>query len=43
MTAIRVALADDHPIVLAGVKALLQGAPEIEIVGEATNGEEGGG
>lgn len=37
---IRVALADDHPIVLAGVKALLQEVPEIEIVGEATNGAE---
>jgi DNA-binding NarL/FixJ family response regulator len=35
---IRVALADDHPIVLAGVKALLQAAPEIALVGEATTG-----
>ena len=38
MTPIRVALADDHPVVLAGVKALLQTAPEIVLVGEATTG-----
>lgn len=38
MTQIRVALADDHPVVLAGVRALLQAAPEIELVGEAANG-----
>lgn len=39
MTQIRVALADDHPVVLAGVKALLQEAPEISLVGEATSGK----
>ena len=37
---IRVVLADDHPVVLAGVKALLQGAAEIELVGEASNGQQ---
>ena len=36
--AIRVAIADDHPVVLAGIKALLQAAPEIELVGEAASG-----
>ncbi len=40
MTQIRVALADDHPVVLAGVRALLQEAPEIALVGEATTGDE---
>ncbi len=35
---IRIVLADDHPIVLAGIKTLLQTAPEIELVGEANNG-----
>ena len=35
---IRVAIADDHPVVLAGIKALLQAAPEIELVGEAASG-----
>ncbi|HEX2555089.1 MAG TPA: response regulator transcription factor [Microvirga sp.] len=38
MSAIRVALADDHPVVLAGVKALLQAAPDFDVVGEATTG-----
>ena len=38
MSQTRVALADDHPVVLAGIKALLQSAPEIELVGEATSG-----
>jgi DNA-binding NarL/FixJ family response regulator len=38
MKQIRVALADDHPVVLAGVRALLQEAPEISLVGEATSG-----
>ncbi|MDR7040324.1 MULTISPECIES: response regulator [Methylobacterium] len=38
MNPIRVAVADDHPIVLAGIKALLQAAPDIALVGEATNG-----
>jgi DNA-binding NarL/FixJ family response regulator len=39
MTKIRVALADDHPVVLAGVRALIQAAPEMELVGEATSGK----
>lgn len=38
MSEIRVALADDHPVVLAGVRALLQEAPEITLVGEAVTG-----
>lgn len=40
MDRIRVALADDHPIVLAGIRTLLNADPEIELVGEATNGSE---
>jgi DNA-binding NarL/FixJ family response regulator len=35
-----VILADDHPIVLAGIKALVALAPDIEVIGEATNGAE---
>jgi DNA-binding NarL/FixJ family response regulator len=38
MSRIRVALADDHPVVLAGVKALLAAAPEVTLVGEAGTG-----
>ena len=41
MTPIRIALVDDHPVVLAGIRALLQGAPEVELVGEANNGTTG--
>jgi DNA-binding NarL/FixJ family response regulator len=37
---IRVFLADDHAIVRAGLKELLTGTGDIEVVGEATNGHE---
>jgi DNA-binding NarL/FixJ family response regulator len=37
---IRVVLADDHPIVLAGIRALLNADPEIELVGEAPSGSD---
>lgn len=40
MDRIRVFLADDHPIVLAGIRTLLNADPEIELAGEATNGGE---
>jgi DNA-binding NarL/FixJ family response regulator len=35
---LRILMVDDHPIVLAGLKALVQGDPGLEIVGEARNG-----
>jgi DNA-binding NarL/FixJ family response regulator len=35
---IRVLVADDHPIVRSGVVALLGSAPDIEVVGEASDG-----
>jgi DNA-binding NarL/FixJ family response regulator len=35
---VRVAIADDHPVVLAGVQALLRMDPELELVGEAADG-----
>lgn len=38
MTRLRVVLADDHPVVLAGVKALLQETPDLTVVGHATTG-----
>jgi DNA-binding NarL/FixJ family response regulator len=38
MCPIRITLTDDHPLVLAGMKALLQNVQDIEIVGEATDG-----
>lgn len=40
MTIIDVILADDHPVVRAGIRALLERASDINIVAEATNGDE---
>jgi DNA-binding NarL/FixJ family response regulator len=37
---IRVVLADDHTVVRAGLKAVLGTAKDIDVVGEAKNGEE---
>ncbi|MEC5152048.1 response regulator transcription factor [Cryobacterium sp. GrIS_2_6] len=37
---IRVIVADDHPIVRGGIALLLGGAGDIEVVGQAGNGEE---
>lgn len=37
---IRVILADDHAVVRAGLKAVLGASPDIEVVGEASNGTE---
>ncbi len=36
---IRVVLVDDHAVVRSGLRLVLQSAPEIEVVGEAENGE----
>lgn len=36
----RVLLADDHAVLRAGLRALLSTQPDIEVVGEASNGEE---
>lgn len=40
MDVIRVVLADDHMVVRAGLKAVLSGARDIDVVGEASNGKE---
>ncbi len=37
---IRVVLADDHPLILEGIRSLIQSAPGMAVVGEATNGED---
>jgi len=37
---IRVLLVDDHPSVRQGVRAMLEQAPDIEVVGEAADGAE---
>jgi DNA-binding NarL/FixJ family response regulator len=37
---IRVLLADDQALLRAGLRVLLEGEPDIEVVGEAADGEE---
>ncbi|WP_326639933.1 response regulator transcription factor [Streptosporangium sp. NBC_01755] len=42
MTApIRILLVDDHPVVRSGIRAMLAGQPDFELVGEAATGEDG--
>jgi two-component system response regulator NreC len=40
MTKIRVLVADDHTIVREGVRILLEAQPDIQVVGEAADGQE---
>jgi two-component system response regulator NreC len=40
MSQMRVLIADDHVIVREGLRALLEAQPDIQVVGEATDGEE---
>ena len=40
MSAIRVLLADDHALVRFGIRALLEGLPDIQVVAEAGDGRE---
>lgn len=40
MNTIRVVLADDHRLVRAGLRALLDATPQVEVVAEAADGEE---
>ena len=35
----RILIADDHPLTLAGMRSLFDGDPDVEIVGEARDGE----
>lgn len=37
---IRLVLADDHPVVREGLRALLEADPEFDVVGQANDGEE---
>src|SRR5690606_10183253 len=39
-TAIKVMLADDHAVVRAGYKFLLENVPDMEVMAEAASGEE---
>ena len=40
MTAIRILIADDHPVFRFGLRALLNAMPDTEVVGEGTTGDE---
>ncbi len=40
MSAIRILLADDHTLVRAGIRALLNEFPDVEVVAEASDGRE---
>ena len=40
MSALRVLVADDHPVFRHGLKALLGSVPDVEVVAEAASGEE---
>ncbi|QIN84096.1 response regulator [Rubrobacter tropicus] len=35
-----VLIVDDHPVVRTGIRGMLEGQPDFEVVGEAVNGEE---
>ncbi|QDV39590.1 response regulator transcription factor [Tautonia plasticadhaerens] len=39
MAKLRVFLADDHPVVRGGLRALIDAQPDMEVVGEAADGE----
>jgi DNA-binding NarL/FixJ family response regulator len=38
---VRVLIVDDHPVVRTGLRGMLEGEPSLEVVGEASDGEEG--
>jgi len=40
VSAIRVLLADDHPVFRSGMRAILEGEPETEVIGEAATADE---
>ncbi|MFL5625768.1 MAG: response regulator transcription factor, partial [Ktedonobacteraceae bacterium] len=37
---VRILLADDHPIVREGLRAVLETQPDFEVIAEAGNGDE---
>jgi DNA-binding NarL/FixJ family response regulator len=39
-TRVRVLIVDDHPVVRTGLRGMLEGQPNLEVVGEAGDGEE---
>jgi DNA-binding NarL/FixJ family response regulator len=41
MSTIRILIVDDHPLIISGVAAILSDAPDMLVVGEASDGQEG--
>jgi NarL family two-component system response regulator LiaR len=39
-SSVRILVADDHPIIRRGIRAVLEVVPDMEVVGEAANGRE---
>src|SRR3954466_7926109 len=39
MAKLRILLADDHNVIRAGLRSLIDGQPDMEVVGEAADGE----
>ena len=37
---VRVLIVDDHPVVRTGLRGMLEGEPSLEVIGEASDGEE---
>jgi DNA-binding NarL/FixJ family response regulator len=40
MSPIRVLVVDDHPVVRAGIRTLMEQMPDVQVIGEASNGRE---
>ena len=40
MSPVRLIIVDDHPVVRDGLRGMLSGVPDLEVVGEAADGEE---
>ena len=40
MGSLRVVLVEDHTLMRAGIRALLQALPDVEVAGEADNGPD---
>ena len=40
VTAIRILIVDDHPVVRDGLRGMFSGDPEFDVVGEASDGAE---
>ncbi len=41
MSPVRLIIVDDHPVVRDGIRGMLAGDPELDVVGEASDGAEG--